>query len=64
MFKKFHDNIDSVDYNDLENYYHNCDFANDDKYRKIGSIRTFKEFDRDYYKPVRTDGGFAGRNNY
>ena len=64
MFKKFHGNIDSVDYNDLENYYHNCDFANDDKYRKIGSIRTFKEFDRDYYKPVRTDGGFAGRNNY
>ena len=24
----------------------------------------FKELDRDYYKPVRTDGGFAGRNNY
>ena len=31
---------------------------------KIGSIRTlFKEFDRDYYKPIRTDGGFSGRNN-
>ena len=29
-------------------------------------IRTlFKEFDRDYYKPIRTDDGFAGRrNNY
>ena len=23
----------------------------------------FKEFDRDCYKPIRTDGGFAGRNN-
>ena len=31
---------------------------------KIGSIRIlFKEFDRDYYKPIRTDGGFSGRNN-
>ena len=31
---------------------------------KIGSIRTlFKEFDSDCYKPIRTDGGFAGRNN-
>ena len=42
-FKKFHGNIDSVDYD--YNYY----FANDDDYRKIGSISTlFKEFDRDY----------------
>ena len=63
-FKKF--NIDSVDYEDLDNYDDNYDFADDDKYRKIGSIRTlFKEFDRDYYKPIRTDDGFAGRrNNY
>ena len=22
-----------------------------------------KEFDRDYYKPIRTDNGFAGKNN-
>ena len=22
-----------------------------------------KKFNRDYYKPIRTDGGFAGRNN-
>ena len=36
----------------------------DDDYRKIESIITlFKEFDRDYYKPIRTDGGFAGRSN-
>ena len=34
--------------------------------RKIGSVRRlFKEFDRDYYKPIRTDSGFARRNiNY
>ena len=33
---------------------------------KIGSIRTlFNEFDRDYYKPIRTDDGLARRrNNY
>ena len=38
--------------------------ADDDKYRKIGSIRRlFKEFNRDYYKPIRTDYGFGGRNN-
>ena len=31
---------------------------------KIGSIRTlFKEFDRDYYKPITIDGAFARRNN-
>ena len=38
--------------------------ADDDEYRKIESIITFfKEFDKDYYKPIRTDGGFAGRSN-
>ena len=65
-FKKFHGNIDNVDYDDLDNYDDNYDFADDDEYRKIGSIRTlFKEFDRDYYKPIRTDGGFVGRrDNY
>ena len=63
-FKKIRGNIDSVDYEDLDNFDYNYDFAADDKYRKFGSIRTlFKEFDRDYYKPIRTDGGFAGRNN-
>ena len=64
MFKKFHGNIDSVDYDDLDNYNYNFDFSDDDEYRKIGSIRTlFKEFDRDYYKPIRTDSGFTGKNN-
>ena len=64
MFRKFHGNIDSVDYEDLDNYDYNYDFADDDEYRKIGSIRTlFKELDRDYYKPIRTDSGFAERND-
>ena len=66
MFKNFHGDIDSVDYDDLDNYDYNSDFSDEDEYRKIGSIRTlFREFDRDYYKPIRTDDGFAGRrNNY
>ena len=60
--KKFQGNIDSVDYERLDNYDNNYDFADDDKYRKIGSIRTlFREFDSDYYKPIRTDDGFAGK---
>ena len=64
MFKKFHGDIDSINYDDLDNYDNDYDFADDDEYRKIGSITAFfKEFDRDYYKPIRTDGGFAGRNN-
>ena len=51
------------DYDDPDNYGYNYDFADDDEYRKIGSIRRlFKGFDRDYYKPTRTDCGFAGRN--
>ena len=41
-FKKFHGSIDTVDYDDLDNYYDNYD---------------------DDYKPIRTDSGFAGRNN-
>ena len=40
--------------------------ADDDKYRKIGSVRKlFEEFDRDYYKPKVINIGFAGEvNNY
>ena len=37
-FKEFHGNIDSIDYDDLDNYDDNYDFADDDEYRKIGSI--------------------------
>ena len=63
MFKNFHGNIDCVDYDDLDNYDYNYDFA-DDEYTKIGSIRTlFKEYNSDYYKPIRINGGFTGRNN-
>ena len=63
-FKKFRGNIDSVHYEDLDNYGYNYDFADYDEYRKIGSIRTlFKELDSDYYKSIRNDGGFAGRND-
>ena len=66
MFKKFRgNNIDSVHYEDLDN----CDYDyyahyDDDKYRKIGSIkRLFKEFDSDYYKTIIPDVGYAGRND-
>ena len=40
--------------------------ADDDKYRKIGSIRTlFKEFNRDYNKPTVIDRGLDRmHNNY
>ena len=31
---------------------------------KLGALEGYlKEFERDYYKPIRTDGGFGGRNN-
>ena len=63
-FKKSRGNIDSVDHEELDNYDYNYDFADDDEYRKVGRIRTlFKELDRDYYRPIRTDIGFAGRND-
>ena len=63
-FKKFHGDIDSDDYDDLDNYDDNYDAADDDECRKVGSIRRlFEEFDIDYYKPVRTDYGFGGKNN-
>ena len=45
-FKKFHGNVDSVDYNDLDDCDDNYDFADDDEYRKTGSVRRlFKGFD-------------------
>ena len=63
-FKKFHGGVDAVDYDDFDRYDDNYDFANYDEYRKIESIkRLFKGFNRDYYKPIKTDSGFAGRNN-
>ena len=63
MFKKSVDDIDSVDYEELDNYDDDGDGA-DDKYRKIViSRRLFKGFARDYFKPIRIDGGFGGINN-
>ena len=58
-FKRFHGDIDNVDYNDLDNY--DDDIADDDECRKIGSIRRL--FKNDYYKPPKTDDSFGGRNN-
>ena len=44
----------------------NLEDADDDTYRKIGSVRRlFEEPNRDYYKPRAIDRGFAGEvNNY
>ena len=70
MLKKPCDDVNSVYvyYENLDNYDDDDDFsdADNDKFRKIGSIRTlFKKFNRDYYKPIKTDEGFAGIiNNY
>ena len=50
-FKKFYGNVDSVYYDDVDNY---DDADDDEKYRKIGSIgRLFEGFDRDYYKQLK-----------
>ena len=61
--KQLYGNVDSIHYDDLDNYGDNYDdAADDDKYQKIGSIkRLFQEFDRDYYKPIRTDNSFDGK---
>ena len=59
----FHGDVDSVDYDDLDNYDDNYDeAADDDKYKKTGRIkRLFEEFDRDYYKTIKTDYSFDGK---
>ena len=66
-FKKPHNNIISIHYEDLNSDKEpNVEDADDDKYRKIGSVRRlFEESNRDYYKPKVIDRGFAGEvNNY
>ena len=66
-FKKPRNDINSVYYEDLDNDKEpNVEDADDDKYRKIGSVRRlFEESNRDYYKPKVIDRGFAGEvNNY
>ena len=66
-FKKPRNNINTIHYEDLNSDKElNLEDADDDKYRKIGSVRRlFEESNRDYYKPKVIDRGFAGEvNNY
>ena len=65
-FKKPRNN-NNIHYEDLDkNEDPDGEDADDDKYRKIGSVRRlFKKSNRDYYKPTVIDRGFAGEvNNY
>ena len=58
-FKKFDSDVDSVNYDDLDNYDYNYDTDDGDKYRNIESIRRlFKGFDRNYFKPIKIDDSF------
>ena len=66
-FKKPRNNINTILYEDLNSDQElNLEDADDDKYRKIGSVRRlFEESNRDYYKSKVIDRGFAGEvNNY
>ena len=66
-FKKSRNNINSIHYEALNSDKEpNVEDVDDDKYKKIGSVRRlFEEFNRDYYKPKVIDRGFAGEvNNY
>ena len=63
-FKKPRNNINSIHYEDLDKDKDpDGEDADDDKYRKIGSVRRlFKKSNRDYYKPTVVDRGFSGRS--
>ena len=66
-FKKPRKNINIINYEDLNSDKElNVEDADDDEYRKIGSVRRlFEEPNRDYYKPRVINRGFAGEvNNY
>ena len=65
-FKKPRNNINSIHYEELNmDKEPNVEDADDDKYRKIGSVRRlFEGFNRDYYKPKVTDRSFSGEVNY
>ena len=66
-FKKPRNNINTIHYEDLNSDKElNLEDADDDKYRKIGSVRRlFEESDRDCYKSKVTDRVSAGEvNNY
>ena len=58
------DDIDIVYYEGLDEEEDLDEYADDDKYRIIASVRgLFKRFDSDYYKPRLIDRGFGERDN-
>ena len=65
-FRKSRNNINTIHYEDLNSDKElNLEDADDDKYRKIGNVRSLFESNRDYYKPKVIDRGLAGEvNNY
>ena len=66
-FKTPRKNVNIINYEDLNSDNElNVEDADDDEYRKIGSVRRFfKELNRDYYKPRVINRGFSGEvNNY
>ena len=66
-FKKSRNNINIIHYEDRNSGKElNVKDVDDNKYRKIGSVRRlFEESNRDYQKPKIIDIGFAGEvNNY
>ena len=66
-FKKPHNNINVIHYEDLNSDKElNLEDPDDNKDKKIGSVRRlFEESNRDYYKPKVIDRAFAGEvNNY
>ena len=66
-FKKPRNNINTINYENLNSDKElNVEDADDDKYRKIESVRRlFEESNRDSYKPRVINRGFAGEvNNY
>ena len=59
-FKKSCNNINTINHEDLNSDKElNLEGTDDDKYRKIGSVRRlFEDSNRDYYKPKVIDRGF------
>ena len=66
-FKKPRNNINTINYEDpINDKELNVEDNDDDKYRKIGSVRRlFEEPNRDYYKSRVVNRGIGGEvNNY
>ena len=58
------DDIDSVYYEEIDEDEDLDEYADDNKYKTIGSVRRlFKGFDSDYYEPTVIHRGFDERNN-